>query len=724
MSSTLPRIFNAGPPIGVGGQSTITLVEAATFCLSDQLGDIHPCGTQGLYYHDTRVLSRWELRVDGHPLEPLTVLAGEAFKARFVLRMPPRAGLADSTVLIERRRLIGEGLREIVTVHNLGSEDTALTITLHADADFADLFAVKEGRTHLSGAEAAVVGEQLRLSDHDDPGRGLLVTATGHPQVHPGTCTWRAVVPARGEWQTTLLAQPVVGHHPVRMSITEEDNPSRRMKAWRASATNLTASDAGLAHILRHTESDLGALRIEGSVRVEDSNGGPPAYVAAGAPWFMTLFGRDSLITSWMALLLDSDLAVGTLRQLAELQGTTVDPLTEEEPGRIMHEMRRGPAGDRVLGGSVYYGTVDATPLFVMLLDQCRRWGADAEIIDELLPAADAALDWIDHFGDADGDGFVEYQRKTDRGLANQGWKDSFDAINDVTGRLAETPLALCEVQGYAYAARLARASIAEARGDITTAERLRGQAADLRKQFDEAFWIPESGWYAIALDHRKRRVDALTSNVAHCLWTGIVPDDRAAALIERLADPAMADGFGLRTLATGMGAYNPMSYHNGSVWPHDTAIAIAGLIRYRHLPGATRLAETLAEGLIDAALAFDGRLPELFCGFPRDQFRTPIPYPTSCSPQAWASATPLLLVRSFLGFEPDVPGREIALAPLLPERWGRLVLADLRLGPATVTIEAEGSDGCVRGLPADWTLIERSGRPPLQVPKLSDKEV
>ncbi|MCM6777115.1 amylo-alpha-1,6-glucosidase [Nocardia sp. CDC159] len=707
---TAPRIFNAGPPIGVGGQP-ITLVEASTFCLSDPLGDIRPGGPQGLYYRDARVLSRWELRVDGHALEPLTVLASEAFKARFVLRLPPRAGLADSTVMIERRRLIGEGLTEIVSVHNLGNEDTALTISLHADADFADLFAVKEGRTHLGSADAVVVGEQLRLTDHGDNGRGLLLTATGEPQVVPGACTWHAVVPAHGEWRTTLLAQPVVGHHPVRMAITEDDNPARRMKAWRASATNLTASDAGLAHILRHTESDLGALRIEGSLRVEDSQGGPQAYVAAGAPWFMTLFGRDSLITSWMALLLDSDLAVGTLRQLAELQGSTVDPVTEEEPGRIMHEMRRGPAGERVLGGSVYYGTVDATPLFVMLLDECRRWGADAAVVEELLPAADRALGWIDHFGDRDGDGFVEYQRKTDRGLANQGWKDSFDAINDATGHLAETPIALCEVQGYVYAARLARAAIAESRGDIATAERLRGQAADLRKQFDEAFWIPESGWYALALDGHKRRVDALTSNVAHCLWTGIVPDDRAAQLIEWLADPAMSDGFGLRTLAKGMGAYNPMSYHNGSIWPHDTAIAIAGLLRYRHLPGATELAERLGEGLLDAALAFDGRLPELFCGFPREQFRTPIPYPTSCSPQAWASATPLLLVRSFLGLEPDVPGSEIALAPLLPERWGRLVLADLRLGPATITIEAEGSDGRVRGLPADWTLTERPGR-------------
>ncbi|MBF6330749.1 glycogen debranching N-terminal domain-containing protein [Nocardia transvalensis] len=696
---TAPRILNAGPPIGVGAQPTVTLVEASTFCLSDQLGDIHPGGAQGLYYRDARVLSRWELRVDGHHLEPLTVLAPEAFRARFVLRMPPRPGLADSTVMIERRRLIGEGLTEVLTVHNLGHEDTAISVSLHADADFADLFAVKEGRSHLGSAEASVMGNQLRLTDHGDSGRGLLLTATGEPLVLPGACTWRALVPAHGQWQITLLAQPIVGHHPVQMSLSEDDNPVRRMKAWRASATNLTGADAGLTHVLRHTENDLGALRIE------EAYGNQPAYVAAGAPWFMTLFGRDSLLTSWMALLLDGDLAVGTLRQLAKLQGTTVDPLTEEEPGRIMHEMRRGPAGDQVLGGTVYYGTVDATPLFVMLLDQCRRWGADTDTIEELLPAADAALAWIDHFGDADGDGFVEYRRKTDRGLANQGWKDSFDGINDAIGHLAEAPIALCEVQGYVYAARLARAAIADACGDAVTAARLRDQAAELKKQFDEAFWINGRGWYAIALDRHKSQVDSLTSNIAHCLWTGIVPDDRAVEIIDRLSDPAMNSGFGLRTLSSSMGAYNPMSYHNGSIWPHDTAIAVAGLLRYRHLPGAIELAESLAEGLLDAALAFDGRLPELFCGFPRDQFHIPIPYPTSCSPQAWASATPLLLVRSFLGLEPDVPARTLALAPCLPERWGKLVLTDLRLGAATVNIEAENTTGHVSGLPEDWAL-------------------
>ena len=420
----------------------------------------------------------------------------------------------------------------------------------------------------------------------------------------------------------------------------------------------------------------------------------------------MPLFGRDVLITAWMALPLEVDLALGTLEKLARTQGTNIDPITEEQPGRILHELRRGPASTEVLGGSHYYGTVDATPLFVALLAQSSRWGADEQTVRQLMPAADAALSWINDFGDRDGDGFVEYERATDRGLVNQGWKDSFDGINDAAGRLAMPPVALCEVQGYVYAALLARAELAETYDDPARAETLRSRAEDLRSKFAEAYWLPDKGWYAVALDGAKRPVDALTSNTAHCLWSGIALDEHAAVLIERLAGDDMDTGHGLRTLAASMGAYNPMSYHNGSVWPHDTAIAVAGLLRYRHLPGAVQLAERLATGLIDAAASFDGRLPELFCGFPRNEFGAPIPYPTSCSPQAWASAAPLLLVRAFLGLEPHAPSHTVKFAPHIPERWGTLALNDLRLGDVTVDISASDNQVSVRGLPASWNVI------------------
>ncbi|MCV7102285.1 amylo-alpha-1,6-glucosidase [Mycobacterium palustre] len=707
---TVPAALNSGPPVSIGvGSETVTLIEGGTFCLSDRRGDVLVGTSHGLFFRDARVLSRWELRVDGQVAESLTVESTEGFAAQFILRRAPAPGRADSTLLVVRERLVADGLRETIRLHNLDKESTVVFLELHADADFADLFAVKEGRAPVAGAEATVVGGELMLRGRADNVRGLSVAATGDPVVLPGCLNWRVVVPAGGQWQTEIMVQPTWANRKIRTRFPRGENvqssaPARKIETWRYTSTTVETDHVVLARVLRQTESDLGALLIQ------DEDGRSRPYVAAGAPWFMTLFGRDSLLTAWMALPLDVGLSLGTLQRLAAAQGRCVDALTEEEPGRIMHEVRRGPASADVLGGSVYYGTADATPLFVMLLAECWRWGADEAAVRSLLPAADAALAWAEHYGDRDGDSFIEYQRATDRGLINQGWKDSFNGINDAAGHVAEPPIALCEVQGYLYAALLARAELAEALGDASHAERLRERARRLQTRFIEAFWLPEKGWYAVALDGHKRPVDALTSNIGHCLWTGIATDEHAAAVVERLASAEMDSGFGLRTLATTMGAYNPMSYHNGSVWPHDTAIAVAGLLRYRHVPGAVALAERLTSGLLDGAAAFGGRLPELFCGFPRSQFASPVPYPTSCSPQAWASAAPLLLLRSFLGLDPHVPHRTLSLSPRLPGEWGRVALTNLRLGNATVQIEAEGEKVDIHGVGDDWQLVTPSG--------------
>ncbi|BBX95102.1 amylo-alpha-1,6-glucosidase [Mycobacterium lacus] len=706
----MPAAFNSGAPARVGsGNDTVTLVEGGTFCLSDRHGDVVVGTSHGLFFRDARVLSRWELRVDGQVAESLSVESTEAFAAQFILRRAPRSGLVDSTLLVVRERLVADGLRETITLHNLDKESTVVSLELRADADFADLFAVKAGRAAVGGADMSVAGGELVLRERGDGVRGLTVAATGDPIVLPGALNWRVVVAPGERWQTEILVQPTWANHKIRTRFPRGEHmqssaPARKIEAWRDTATTVDTDNAVLARVLRQSESDLGALLIHD----DDGHGRP--FVAAGAPWFMTLFGRDSLLTAWMALPLDVGLAVGTLRQLAAVQGRHVDPVTEEQPGRIMHEARRGPASADVLGGSIYYGSIDATPLFVMLLAECWRWGADEAVVRSLLPAADAALTWADRYGDRDGDGFVEYQRATDRGLVNQGWKDSFDGINDAAGRTAEPPIALCEVQGYLYAALTSRAELAEALGDAAEATRLRARADELRAAFAHTFWLPAQGWYAVALDRRKHPVDALTSNVGHCLWTGIASDEHAAAIVERLSGVEMDSGFGLRTLATTMGAYNPMSYHNGSVWPHDTAIAVAGLLRYRHLPGAVALAERLATGLLDAAMTFGGRLPELFCGFPRSQFGSPVPYPTSCSPQAWASAAPLLLLRSFLGLDPHVPHRRLSVSPHLPQAWGGIALTNLRLGSMTVHLEAEGATVKAHGLGDDWQLVAPSG--------------
>ncbi|WP_028476481.1 glycogen debranching N-terminal domain-containing protein [Nocardia sp. CNY236] len=695
--------LDSGEPTGFGGCGSVTLVEGGTFCLSNRLGDVEPGKPHGLFFRDARVLSRWELLVNGRPAEALSVLSPEAFAARFVLRRPPRAGQADSTLLVVRERIVADGMHELLTLENMGREPTAVLLELHVDADFIDLFAVKEGRAGHARADVTVADGELVLHDHADRTRGISVSTTVEAEVLPGTLIWRVIVPVGECWQTEIIAQPTLGNQRFQAVAPGEhygiSAPGRKIEAWRDTATDIVASDPVLTRVLRRTESDLGALQIH------DESGGARPFVAAGAPWFMTLFGRDSLLTAWMALPLEVDLALGTLQQLAELQGQEVNPLTEEEPGRIMHEMRRGPAGGQVLGGNIYYGNADATPLFVMLLAECYRWGADPEVIGHLLPAADAALSWITDFGDRDGDGFVEYRRATDRGLVNQGWKDSFDGINYATGHLAEAPIALCEVQGYVHAALVARAELADALDDPRLAQRLRDSAAQLRVKFAEQFWMPDRGWYAVALDGGKRQVDALTSNAAHCLWSGIATDEHATELVSHMAGTEMDSGFGLRTLASNMGAYNPMSYHCGSVWPHDTAIAVAGLLRYQHIPGAVELATQLATGLLDAAAAFDGRLPELFCGFPRARFATPVPYPTSCSPQAWASAAPLLLVRAFLGLDPHAPTRTLTARPRLPARWGRVSLRSLRLGATTIDVEAEGEQVIAARLPDDWRL-------------------
>nr|WP_236057609.1 glycogen debranching N-terminal domain-containing protein [Mycobacterium sp. SM1] len=680
----------------------VTLVEGPTFCLSNAHGDIVPGAAHGLFFRNTRVLSRWELLLDGHTPEALSVQTPEPFTGQFILRKAPRAGLRDTSLLLVRERFVSGGMRETLTLENLGHETAVVHLDIHADADFADLFTVKEGRAALHGAEPAVHGGELVLSDLADPAHRVSIDATAQPSLTPGVLAWQIVLPAHQRWQAEIVAQPAPAHRPVptRRDHIKNHGAGWPIEAWRDTATRLTAEDEVLARVLRRTESDLGALLIRGGG--EDVR----PFVAAGAPWFMTLFGRDSLLTAWMALPLDVGLSIGTLQRLARLQGRRVDPMTEEQPGRIMHELRHSPGGGGALDGTPYYGSVDATPLFVMLLGECWRWGADDAAVHALLPAADAALAWADEYGDRDGDGFIEYQRATDRGLINQGWKDSFDGINDAKGRIAEPPIALCEVQGYWYAALLARAELADAFGDPGTAGQLRERAQTLRSKFLDAFWLPEKACYAVALDANKRPVDALTSNIAHCLWTGIAADEHAAEILGRLASQEMDSGFGLRTLATSMGAYNPMSYHNGSVWPHDTAIAVAGVLRYRHLPGAVQLAERLADGLLEAADAFDGRLPELFCGFPRSRFYRPVPYPTACSPQAWASAAPLLLVRSFLGLTPQVPRRTLTVAPHLPSRWGKLALTDMRLGAATVHLEAEGETVTTRGLPAGWRLV------------------
>lgn len=694
-----------GEPVGTtpGG---VTLVEGSSFCVCDPSGDLRGVEPNGVFFQDTRILSRWDLQVDGEVPDPLAAMTPEPYRAVFVARLPRRSGRTDTNLLVQRDRRVGNGLREDLVVRNPGGEPTACTVQVVVGADFADLFEVKEGRVQVRGTRRShAEGDELHLEQTWRGRRlGVVVQAPGGevspadaPGAGAGTVLYRFVVPARGEWTASVLVRPLVDGRAVEPSFPlgrplAESVPALRLQRWREAAPVATAGHEGLRRTLRRSQQDLGALRI---FEADDPS---LAAVAAGAPWFMALFGRDSLLSAYMALPVDRNLALGTLRTLAQRQGRVSDPLTEEEPGRILHEVRLGvETGLSLGGGSTYYGTADATPLFVVLLGELARWGIDPEDVRALLPHADRALDWVVQHGDRDGDGFVEYQRATDRGLINQGWKDSWDAITFADGHLAEPPIALCEVQGYAYAAFRARAQLAARAGDRAAAARWGARAADLKKAFNERFWLPDRGWYALALDRDKRPVDACASNTAHCLWSGIVDDDKAPLVAERLLSPAMFTGWGVRTLAADMGAYDPVSYHNGSVWPHDNALLVAGLVRYGLVPEAQRV----ATALLEAAEVFGGRLPELFCGFDRGEYPEPVPYPTSCSPQAWASAAPVQLVRSLLRCDPDVPRGELWIAPALPDGCAPLRVDGVWIGDRRVSIEVTRDGAVVEGLPA-----------------------
>ena len=668
----------------------ITLVEGRTFCLSTPAGDIAPEMAQGLFVLDTRALSRWELRVNGAAVEPLSVHLKEPFAADFAGRGQPEPGRGDADLVVFRRRRVGRGMYERIEVVNHGDAPAEVALEIRCDNDFAGIFDVKNGRVQVRGSRrAAREGDRALVFRHEDGDvvNEVRVTTTEPAIIDPGLLTWRRQVGPGERWDVCCEVSVCFEGNALdprfRCGDAEEDTvPSRRLASWRATLPEVSSACPELDAAIARSGEDLGSLRIF------DGEHPDVPILAAGAPWYMTLFGRDSILTAWMTLIADRSLARGVLETLARLQGDDVVARTDEEPGKILHEVRLDLAdGMSLAAGDVYYGSIDATPLFVMLLGEARRWGLADDALRKLLPHADRALAWIEHFGDRDGDGYVEYQRATPDGLANQGWKDSWDGIRCADGRFPQPPIALCEVQGYVYGAYVARAQLADELGDAETSRKYRAKAAELRRRFNEDFWLPERGWYALALDADKRPVDALASNVGHCLWTEIVDLDRAERLASHLLSRAMFSGWGVRTLATSMAAYNPVSYHNGSVWPHDNAIVAAGLARY----GLHDHAHRIVRAQLEVASRCDGRLPELFAGFDRSEFGAPAAYPSSCSPQAWAAAAPLLWLRVLLGLDPDVPAGRVWVRPELPEWAGTLSVAGIDVAGRSLSVRCDG---------------------------------
>lgn len=664
----------------------LTLVDGTTFSLSGRSGDFEG-GAHGLFFADLRALSLLRLCVDGARLQPLAATTTGAERATFVLRTLVPSSPSDHRMMVVRRRKVLAGMEERLEVRNHGDVDQPVELSLEVDTDFADLFAVKEGRPAAEGDRDVEVGDgELVYTWHlDGRRRAVRLRFEGQPVLTADGAVWQLTVPARSARAVSFTVDVSLGEG--WLTATARVQHGAADDAWVAAAPRLRTSHAGLAIAYERSIADLAALRLFDPVY-----GGPPA-VAAGAPWFLTLFGRDSILTSWMAMPVDPTLGYGVARALADLQGNVNDDESEEEPGRVLHEVRFvSSTNPSFRDGRPYYGTIDATPLFVMLVGELSRWGLPDDLLIPLMAHVDRAMAWLAARTDG---GYLAYRRTTAHGLANQGWKDSWDGIRYHDGRVAVAPIALAEVQAYVYAAHLARAELATRFGDATRAEHELDAATDVRTRFNRDFWCPEHGWLAIGLDGDGRRIDALTSNMGHCLWTGIVDDGLADAVGERLTSPAMWSGWGLRTLAASEGGYDPTSYHCGSVWPHDNAIAVAGLLRYRQAERAHRV----MLGLLDIARTWHGRLPELLCGIDRDDVPTPVPYPTSCSPQAWSAAAPLLLLRAGLGLAPDVPSGTVTVSPDLPPELGEVELRGVRLWDRTFDVRAERRTADIDGV-------------------------
>ncbi len=685
---------------------SVTILDGANFCVSDERGDISN-GSEGFFAFDTRFLSRLVLTLNGE--RPLLLSSGKPayFSAAFYLRNPVAGGLELDELTIARERFVGDGMQDRIAVTSHARRLLSFELALELGADFADILTVKEHDFTLGdplrapALPAPVIpfpeGDGLRFAAGEGY-RGLTrVLASPGAEQDGGVVRYRVDLEPGERWACRLGVIPSEDGatpppaEPDSHFGLERARVESSLRSWHMSVPELRAEWPALGRTYERSVADLASLRMGHHRRLVGQ------LPAAGMPWFMTVFGRDTLITSYQTLLFGPELSKSALATLAGLQASEDDPEIDAEPGKILHELRGGRAATTWFPR--YYGTADATPLFLVLLSEVWRWTGDDEWARSLRGHALRALEWIDRHGDLDGDGFVEYRRRSSRGLSNQSWKDSDDSQLFADGTPAEPPIAPCEVQGYVFDAKRRVAELArDAWDDVELAVRLDREARYLAERFDEAFWCPErGGYYALALDARKQRVDSLTSNIGHLLWSGIVPPERLDAIVERLSssESGLWSGWGVRTMSSGDTGFNPLSYHDGSVWPHDNSLIAAGLARYERWGEA----HALVRSLLEAAGHLDHQLPEVFAGYRREETPFPIEYPTAARPQAWAAGAPILLLQTLLGLRPDrtsgelrsslptgaadwVGGLELRGVPGLGRRW------DIFLESGNVRIE------------------------------------
>lgn len=667
--------------------------EGDVFLCATSDGSIDDTDGAGLYTRDTRFLSHATMDIGGRTPILLSSSAERAHLAYVDLTNPVLEDGTPSQVLnIRRTRVIDGSLFERLRIKNYGSTVVTTYLRFTFAADFADIFAIRgmfpilEPSTHPK-----IEGSILEFSaiGPDDVMRRTRIDLGVTPDavdIDGGRVTVRfdLALDAGETRQFTFSIHPITE---AAQPLTETERLTtydvavgelrRRMDQWDQSLTQIVTDNELFNTLLHRGVRDLHALITE----TDDGR-----YIAAGIPWYVAAFGRDSIITAHQILMLTPEPARDTLRLLARFQGTKEDPWRDEQPGKILHEVRTGAlARANEIPHTPYYGSIDATPLFLMLYGTYFKWTNDRALAEELLPAVDAALEWIDRYGDVDGDGFVEYEKLSDGGLDNQGWKDSYDSIVHRDGTLAKGPIALAEVQAYVYLAKHRIAEVFDVLDRRSQAATLRAQATGLRRRFNEAFWMEDERYFAIALDGDKQQVGSITSNPAHGLYCHLIDPEKGAEVAKRLIQPDMFSGWGIRTMSKDADAYNPMSYHNGSVWPHDNALIAAGLKRY----GFHKQTNRIATALFDAALSMEYmRLPELFCGFTRRAPNQPVQYPVACSPQAWASGSPFLLLQSMLGLSALAHQNLLTInSPVLPSWLNTVELRNLRVGDSRLSL-------------------------------------
>lgn len=657
--------------------------DGSSFYVSDDYGDVTGQSVEGFFFRDTRFLSKCMLRINGERPTLLRAEQVDYFSASFYLTLPFQTPGASHPISIVRNRFIGNGIHEEIILENYGNQPFEATIVLRWDCDFADLFEVKEGAVQKEPPQVSLNVQENELSfDYAYEGvrRQTVIACDCCPAWIQGQNTVVSVtVLPKGRSKTCFNVHPVWEQErkPLKYSCSAfgKAQPEMResMGQWLSRTPKLESDFDTLNHTFAQSILDLASLRFFIHPDQEP-------VLAAGLPWYMALFGRDSLITAYQCCWLAPDLGEAILRVLAQYQGREKNDFREEEPGKILHELRFGELTQLgVTPHNPYYGTVDATPLFLILLHEVFQWTGNRALVEELKEPALKALEWIDRYGDIDEDGFIEYRKRSSKGLDNQGWKDSWNSMLFADGRLAEPPIAVVEAQGYVYDAKMRLAELAEmVWQDDILAKRLQREANQLKERIQRTFWqeADRGGYFALALDKDKRPVDAMTSNMGHLLWSGVAAPEQARMIADRLMEDLLYSGWGVRTMSTLDAGYNPIEYHNGTIWPHDNSLIVEGLRRYGFHDEANRI----VMDQLEAARHFNYCLPEAFAGYPREPMHFPVDYPTANRPQAWAVGAPLLFLKSLLGLKADPEQKRLFANPNLPPDIGDLDLRNLRL--------------------------------------------